>query len=165
MFLDFCRADNLHTLATLALFVDAHRGGYELSEVLVGSNHIDIQPTGCRLVGEGADNIVGLIVGHLQNGDAHRPQNILNVGHGGDDILGCFAAVGLVVGKEAIAEIAPLGVKSHAEVVGTFVDDDVPQKLCKPKDGRGVQPLTIAHRAARKGVICPENLCVGINKE
>ena len=105
-------AHNLYPIATLALFVDAHSGGDKLTKILVGGDHIDVVALCGSLVGQGADNIVGLVALNLQHGDAHSRQNLLNIGHCSNDILGVSLRLALYSGKSWLRKLPPLGSKA-----------------------------------------------------
>ena len=74
-------AENIDTLATLALLVDMHRGAHKLAEILIGSHHKDLKALVGSLVSQRADNIIGLVARHLQDRDTECFENALNVWH------------------------------------------------------------------------------------
>ena len=90
------RADNLHTIALL--LVEVAVGADQLTVILVGRHHIYVVALLGATHCERADNVVGLISRNLIHGNTHSLQQTAQVGHRGDNILGCRGAVGLVFG-------------------------------------------------------------------
>ena len=140
-------------------------GTHQLTVILIGRNHIDIVPLGRGLVCQSTDNIVGLITLDLIDGDAHSLQQTAQVGHRGDDILGCGGAVGLVLGVELATEATSLGVERYAQHIGFLALLYVAQKLREAEQNRGVHAMAVAHRATEEGVVVFEYERVGVDQK
>ena len=151
--------------ALALLFVDLDAVGHQLSVVLVGRDHKDLETLRSSLVRERSDHVISLITSHFEHGNTHRLAQLLDVGHGGVNILGRCRAIGLVGGKNLAAETSTLGVESHAEAVGLLASQDVAQELDKPEHGRGIQTLAVAHRARHKCVVVSENQRISVNQK
>ena len=89
----------------------------ELPEVLVGSDHEGFDPTRrVGLVGEGPDNVVGLVAVELQDGDAEGRAEAFETGEGDGEILGHLFPVGLVGGEHLGPGGGSPGVEDAREV-------------------------------------------------
>ena len=146
--------------------IDLDVGRYQLPEVLVTSDHIGEETLLLGLVGEGTDDIVGLKAFYLKDGDAVGLEDAFDVGHGNEDALGRLVAVGLVGRVVLMPErLAPWWVKAHGDVAGLFTLEQVLQGVDKAEHGRRVDAGRGDARATYHGIKCPENQCVGIEKQ
>ena len=88
-----------------------------MAKVFVTCDHIGEKALALGLVGEGADDVVGLIALNLKDGDAVSLQDAFDIGHGYKDALGCLIAVGLVGLVALMPEgLASWRVKAHGDV-------------------------------------------------
>ena len=101
--------------------VHADAAAHQLAVVLVGGHHVGgyAAPSGLR--GQGAYDVVGLVAGHLEDGDAVGPDDVLDDGHGESDGLGRLFALGLVFGVGLVPEGGSRGVECHADVGGLLL--------------------------------------------
>ncbi len=153
--------DSVRTFLLVNLAVVAH----QLAVVLVGRHHIDVVARVGTLLRKGPYHVVGLVARHLQNRDAHRLQHPLDIGHRKDDVLGRFAAVGLVVREDFAAEAAPLGVERHAQQIRALALENVAQKFDEPEHHRGIHPRAVTHRASQKCVVVLEHQRVCVDQK
>ena len=114
---------------------------------------------------EGANHVVRLIVRHLQHGDAHCFQNCLDMRNGRNDILRRGIPIGFVEGVQLPPKRPSRWVECLTEVFGLFTGYEVVQELGKAENGRGIQPLRIAHRTVDEGIVEPEYQRVGVNQK
>ena len=117
------------------------------------------------MAGQGADDIVGLKARHLQHRDVIGRQNLLDMGHGKADALGCGLALGLVFGVGFVAEGAASGVKGHTDVGGLLLGKHLFKGVHKTQYGRCVLALGVDARILDKGIIGPEDKGVCIEKK
>ena len=157
------RTHNLHAIALL--LVEVATLANQLTVILVGRYHIYIIPLGRCSHSQRADNIVSLKAFNLVDGYAHSLQQTTQVGHRGDNILGCCGAVSLVFGVEITAETASLWVERHAQQVGRLTLLNISQELRKAEQDRGVHSVAVAHRTTKKGVVIFEYERIGVDKE
>ena len=151
--------------ALALLFIDLDVVGHQLSVVLVGRDHKDLEALRRSLVRERSDHVIGLITNHFKYGDTHRLAQQFDVGHSSVDILWRSRAIGLVGWENLATEAAALRVESHTEAVGLLAAQNVAQELDEPEHGRGVQPLAVAHRARHKCVVVSENQRISVNQK
>ena len=155
-------ADDLHAFAVAALFVDVDVAVDELSEILVGRHHVDLETLSGGFAGERADHVVGFVAGDLEAGNAHRFEDAFDVRNGRHDVFRRFVSVSLVLRIEFVAEGSSLGVEGDAHVTRRLLHQDVPQKLGEAEYRRGVDALPVAHGSPHEGVIRPvyQGVCV-----
>ncbi len=163
LFADRRRVDHLDAVALLLveLAVLAH----QLPVVLVGGHHEDLVARFGPLAGQRADHVVGLVTLHLQHRNAHRIQNLLDVGNRKDDVLGGVGPVGLVFGEDLPAETASLRIERYSQQVGFLALEDVAQELDEAEDHGGVHPLVVAHGTPHKGVVVFVNQRIGVDQK
>ena len=75
--------------------------------------------------GQGADDVVTLVTGFLDVGDAQGLEHLLDQRQLAEQFLGRGLARPLVLRQQVVAERAALDVKRHGKVVGLFVFDDL----------------------------------------
>ena len=111
--IDLLDAQNLF----LERVIDLDVGGHQLPEVLVSRDHIGEKSLLLGLVGEGTDDIIGLIALNFKDGDAVGLQNAFDVGDSHEDAFGRLFAVGLVGFVILVPEgLAARRVKAHGDV-------------------------------------------------
>ena len=160
--IDLLYAQNLF----LERVIDLDVGGHQLPEVLVSRDHIGEKSLLLGLVGEGADDIVGLIALNLKDGDAVGLQDAFDVGDSHEDAFGRLFAVGLVGFVILVPEgLAAWRVEAHGDVRRPLALEQVLQGVDKAEHGRCVDARRGNARAAYHCIECPENQSIGIQEE
>ena len=118
---------------------DFHVGGDELSVILVGGHHVGGEAVLLRLVCECANDIVGLIAGHFNHGDAEAVQYFLDVGHGSLYVFGGCLALSLVALIRLVAECGSGRVEAHGYVGGILLLEHFEQGVEEAECRRGVE--------------------------
>ena len=92
-------------------------GCHQLSEIFVTGDHISEEALLLGLMGQGANDIIGLKAFNLKNGNAIGLKNALDVRHCYQDTLWRLLAVGLVGLVVLMSEgFASRRVKTHGDV-------------------------------------------------
>ena len=159
------RTHDFRTVLADGRTVDADIFRHQLAVVLVGRHQVGSDLTCVGLAGQGADDIVGLKARYLQHRDVIGRQNLLDMGHGKADALGCGLALGLVFGIGFVAEGAACGVKGHTDVGGLLLGKHLFKGVHKTQYGRCVLALGVDARILDKGIIGPEDKGVCIEKK
>ena len=90
---------------------------HQLAEVLIGSDHISKETLLLCLMGEGADDIIGLVALDFKDGYAVGLEDTFDIRHGNEDALGRLLAIGLVELVTLVPEgFASRRVKAHSDV-------------------------------------------------
>ena len=165
MLADLFAADDLDSVSSLALLINAHGRTDQLPVILIRRHHVNFIPGPGSLHRQRADHIVGLVAGNLDHRNTHRLEHPLDVGHRRNDVLRSSLPVRLVLGINFMAEITALGVERDAQQARLLAADQIPQEFDEPENRRSIQPFGIAHRAADKSIISAENQRVGIDQE
>ena len=144
-----------HCLETARMFgaVHPHRAPHQLAVVLVRCHHVrgDASPSG--LGGQGADDVVGLVAGHFQDGDAVGAYDVLDDGHGEADGLRRLLALGLVLFVGLVAEGGSGRVEGHAYMGGLLLLQHFFERVDKAQHGRGVEALGVDTRVLDERII------------
>ena len=90
--------------------------GDELPVVLVGRDHDGLNALFVSLMSQGADDVVGFVSGHFQDGDAIGLQNLLDDGHRKGDGFRRLFALRLIAGKGFVAEGSAMRIEGDADV-------------------------------------------------
>ena len=139
--------------------------GDELSVVLVGCHHVDVELLLRGLCGNGADHVVGLVARDLEQGDVPGLDESADVGYGCVDVLRRLLALCLVFGECFVAEGGPGGIESDGGVGGRESSEDIVKRVDEAEDGRGVHAFRVDARIAYEGVVGTVDQCVSIDEE
>ena len=99
----------------------------ELKEVLVAGDDGDVEPRLDRPRGEGADDVVGLEAPAGDDGHAEGRARLVYPGDLLDEVGGHRTPVGLVVGRELVAEGRPLQIESGRDELGGLLGHQLAQ--------------------------------------
>ena len=116
------------------------------------------------MLGNGANNIVGLVTGYLQNGNVIGTDYLLNNGHGAANIFGRRLTLRLVFGIDFVAKGRTCGVKSNSNVVGIHRLENVFKCVDESENSTGVFALRVDARGTNEGVVCTEYKRVGVKQ-
>ena len=90
--------------------------GYELAQVLVRGDHIDIEALSAPLSGHRAYNVIGLVSGNHEHRDTERAYYLRQRFEGVLDDFGGRLTVGLVLGVSLVAECPARGIEGHCQM-------------------------------------------------
>ena len=139
--------------------------GHQLTVVLVGRSHIDLEAGLLSLFGKRTDYIVRLKAGDFQNRDIHRSEELFDYGHSLTDIFRSLGALRFVLFVRLMAERTAGGVKRNTNMRGVDFLNQIFKGNGKAEDGRGIFPFAVHTRGFNERIIRPENHRVGINKK
>jgi len=139
-------------------------GADELVEVLVAGDDDRLQALLLGLLGQGADDVVGLPVLLLEHRDVERLDQGAAPGDRRLHLLGHLPAGGLVLRMHLLPE-AVAGVEDHAQVVRIVLLQEVDQEPGEPEGGRGVLAAGGGQRPADHGVERPVHEGVAVHQE
>ncbi len=135
---------------------------HELHQILVGRDQNHLEALGRGLLGERAQNVVGLIVLELEDGNPQRLERAPDVGQLRDQILGHGRPVGLVV-LELLAPDGGLGhVPGHAQVLRLFLAQELPEHVEEAVDRVGGQALRVGQAPDR--IEGPEDVRIAVDQ-
>ena len=118
---------------------DARPFGDELHEVFVAGHHHDRKPLQLQKPRQRADEVVGLVAGHLEDRQAVAGRDLLDVGDLQSHVRGHRGAVRLVGGEEAVAEGRAAGIEKHGRVLGAALRHELDQHAGEPENSVGRQ--------------------------
>ena len=121
-----------------ARLIDKHIVSDQLSIILVGSHHIGNNPLICRLPCHSPYYIIGLKTRHFEYGNVHRLDNLFDYRHTPPYVLRGFLSLGLVLRKNLMPKGLSFRIKSHRNVCGLFLFNNLLQGFDKAKYGRCV---------------------------
>ena len=127
--------------------------GHQLTVVLIGCHHIDLEALCGGLPGDGPDHVVRLEAGHFQDGDTISVDNVANHGDGEADYLGRLLALCLVLLERLMAERRSLGVETDRHMRRLLAPQHILQYIDKAEHGRGIEPFRVDTRALNQRVI------------
>ena len=156
-------AAHLEALALERRPVHEHAVGDQLAVVLVGRHHICGEALLGGDDGEGADDVVGLVVLHLDHADAVGADDAFDVWDGEGDVLGLLVALCLVLGVGLVAEGFAVGrVEADGHVGGILLAEDLLERVAEAENGRGVAAVGGDPRRAYQRVVGAVNqrVCV-----
>ena len=119
---------------------DARPFGDQLHEVLVAGHHHDRKSFLLQAPRQRADEVVGLVSGHLENRQAVAGRDLLDVGNLEGHVRGHRGAVRLVAGEDAGGGRSAAGIEKHGGVLGGALRHELDQHAGKPENGVGRQP-------------------------
>ena len=160
----FFRTENLHGGRAVARTAHQHVGAHELGVVLVGGDHVDLQPFIGSFQGERANHVVGFETFHFKDGDAVGFDDALDDGHGLTNVLRGGFALGLVFGVGFVAECTSGRVEGNADVVGVFIVEQHLEGVDETVDGRCVLAFGVDSRRADQGIVGTVYECVSVEK-
>ncbi len=114
-----------------------------------------VKPLPGRLLGDGTDNIVGLVAVELQHRHVEGPHNIFDDRNGGADVLGLRFTVGFVGFVALVAKGGHAGIEGHGDVGRLFLGDHLEQGVGEAQGRAGVFALRIDARILAKGKVRP----------
>ena len=114
---------------------------HQLTVILVGREHIGLYASRSSLRRQRADDVVGLVAIHLENGDVVGLEDVLDDGHTRADILGSLLALRLVFRESLVAERRSVRVESHTDMRWFLLFKHLVERVAKAHNGRGVQAL------------------------
>ena len=117
-----------HVLEVLEVVAGVQHGDVlvdQLEGVTVAGKHQRAVSGALPHGGQGADDVVALIAGFLDVGDAQGLEHLLDQRQLAEQFLGCGLARPLVLRQQIVAERAALDVERHGEVVGPLRFDDL----------------------------------------
>ena len=138
---------------------------YQLAVVLVGRDHVYVHAFKGAALRKGADHVVRLEASDHQHRYAQRLHYIAERLEGVDDQLGRFAAIGLVLRVELVAEGPSGRVESHSHVRRLLLVYELQQIPGESEEYGSVLSLRIDHGPAQKGIVHLENQGVAVNQE
>ena len=144
------RVENLH------LLVD------QLEHIAVAGHDEHVVPFAAGLVGQRAEDIVGLVVSVGENRDVERAQHGFDARHLRAHVVGHGVARRLVFGEFGVAPGVP-GVKGHGHVIGLDLAQRGEQFARKAVDGRGWLALARRERCLH-AEICAVRLGMTVNQ-
>ena len=139
--------------------------GNELSEILVGRHHESVEALLLGFHRQRGNYIIGLESRHLDYRDAVGLKNLLDVGNGELDVLGCGFALGLVGLIRLVPESRALGVEAHGDVRRVFLLQYIVKCVDKSENSRSVHAAGSESRSTDKCIICSENQGICIEEE
>ena len=119
-------------------------------------------PRGVQVAGDRADDVVGLVAGHLVDGDAQRGHDLANLGELRAQVVRHRRASGLVVGELLVAEGGPGQVEAGGHVLRPDVLDAAQEDAAEAEDG--VDQLALARRQRRQGVVAAVDEAVAVEQ-
>ena len=145
--------------------VHAHGAAHELAVVLVGRHHVGVYAPAACFGGQGANDVVGLIARHLEDGDAVGADDVFYNRYGEADGLRRLLALCLVLLVGLVAEGGPGRVEGHADVRGLLLAQHLFEGVDKAQYGRRVEAFRVDAGRLDKSVIRPVDEGVGVQKE
>ena len=137
---------------------------HQLCIVLIGRNHLHKNSRFHRLFCHGANHVVGLEAGRLEQRNAIGPNDVLDERYGKANVLGCGFALRLVFGIGFVAKGGAGGVEGNADEVGLFFAKNLFERIDKTIDGRGVLFARIDARRIDERIIGAINERIGIEQ-
>jgi hypothetical protein len=116
---------------------------HELEHVLVAADDVDFHAGGLGAARQGADDVVGLEAGHLDDGDAEELEQLLDERHLQNEVLGHRLARDFVLGEPLAAEGGPAGIEDGDEAFGGEVFDHLAQRAHEAEDRVGRHALGV----------------------
>ena len=80
LLLHFLDAQRVELLVAVARAVHEHVFAHELAVVLVGGHHVGVDAAGAGLRGQRADDVVGFVAGHFEDGDMIGANDVFDEG-------------------------------------------------------------------------------------
>ena len=161
---DLLFAAHLDVLAAQGWLVLQDLSRDELSEVLVGRHHVDGESLRGGAGGEGADDVVGLVAGHLHQRYAVCVHNLLYHRYGGADVLGHLLSLGLVSGVGLVAEGGPGRVEADGDVRCLGMAQQLLEGVDEAEHRRGVLAPLGEARHLDQGVVGPVDQREGVEQ-
>ena len=137
---------------------------HDLAEVLVGRDHIDVEPLSGELSRDRADYVVRLEAGLHQHGDVKGVHDFRKGFERGLHQFGCGGAGCLVFRVHFVPEGTARGIEHHGQVRRLFPGDQFQQVFRKPEEDGGVFPLRVHHGPAQEGIVHPENQGMSVDQ-
>ena len=173
---DLLRRDALHFLDLVGVVEQVALHGVEhvdvvadeLRQILVARDNVDVDVAAGGLLGEGTDDVIGLIAVTGENGNVDRLEQAFDVGQLQEQVVGRFVAVGLVVFEDLVSEGRPGAFPDGRQIVGPMRVDELPHHVVEDVDGFGRQARGRAHQRrarARAAVEGAEDQPEGIDQE
>ena len=135
-----------HVLEVLEVVAGVQHGDVlvdQLEGVTVAGKHQRAVSGALPHGGQGADDVVALVAGFLDVGDAQGLEHLLDQRQLAEQFLGRGLARPLVLRQQVVAERAALDVERHGEVIGPLRFDDLrehggeaPDRVCRLSGGR-----------------------------
>ena len=139
--------------------------GNELAVVLIGRCHIDLISCLFALFGKRTNDIVRFEPRHLEHGNIHRFEHLLDHRHGLTDIFGCLRSLRFVLLVRLMAERPAGRVKSNTYMGRLNLTNEIIQRDAKTEDSRGILTFAIHSRRPDKSVVRAEDHGVRIDKK
>ena len=139
--------------------------GYQLAVVFIRCHHIHLETFFFGLLGNRADDIVGLIARDFQNRDIVSFNDIFDERDRLADIFRCLLPLRLVLFVGFVAESRAFRVEGYCYMGRVFTFQDIFQAVDKTKDCRSVHTFGVDTRILDKSVVRPINQCICIYEE
>lgn len=135
----------------------------ELDRVAVAGDHVDLEALVGTLLGEGREDVVGLVVLFRDGGYAHRLERLLQERDLSLELGRGLGAGALVLGVLTRAEREPGDVERHRQVGGLLALQEHQQHRDEAVDRVGVLPLAVHEAVDRQRVEGPEGERVAVD--
>ena len=144
--------------------VNLHIVVNELSEILVGSDHICEKTAPASEHRQRAYHIVGLIARLFYNSYIISLGDALDVGHSLANILGSLFAPGFILRIDLVSESATLRVEADGNMRGIFALEQVLKRIDEAKNRRRIEFLRSVARSAYQCIISSKNQGISIEQ-
>ncbi len=158
-------ADDFKTFFARMRTIHPHAGTQKLTIIFVGRHHKNADFIGRKPPCQGADDVVGLEAGNLDDRDAIGLQNLLDVGHRKADSLGGFFALSLVGRVGLMAESSAFGVEGNAYVVGILLSEHFFQRIDEAHHSRCILSAAVDSRRLDEGIVSTVNQRISIKQK
>ena len=139
--------------------------GYQLSIVLVRSDHIDVQGGGGLPYGHRTYDVVRLEAGEHQDGNIHRPDYFRERLEGVYHQLGRRRTSSLVGRIELVPEGPSRRVEGHGDMAGLLFINQFQQVFRESEKDGSIHSLGINHRPAQESIVHLEYQRVPVYEE
>ena len=137
----------------------------ELAVVLVRRHHVHVQLGRCVLRGYRPQHVIGLKAGNHDHGNVHRLYQLRKRLQGLYHQLRGRGARAFIGRIQLVAEGAARRIKSHGNVRGLFLLQQLQQVLGESVEDGHVRPLGIDHGTAQEGVVHFEHQRMAVDEK
>ena len=149
-------------VAAVLGFVNENMRLNELSVILIGSHHIDIERVFVGLFGNGSDNVVGFKSHRFQHRNVISFQNFFDDGNRCLYVFGSGFALRFVGFELRVSERWPGRIESHGNVARIFLSQHIFQRIHESEDRRCILSFRIYAGIFNKCVVRSVNQCISI---
>ena len=143
----------------VAVFGAVHKDvvRYQLAVVFIGGHHISTYALASGFGGKGADDIVCLVSGYFEDGDAVGAYDVFYDRYGKPDYFRRFLTLGFVLLVSLVPEGGSGRIKRDADVCGLFFFQYIFQGIDESHNGGSIESFRINTRIFDESIIRPVN--------